>query len=199
MEQQHAKMHEWVTGDHEFARRQWKGLPLWVVFLLTVVFASALAYVFFFLVPLDGSLDRVIAALRLPAGWQGRLILGAAFVVVATLGMIHSSWNQGRGMPDDLVGVDPDDFDLDLRYGSDYRDSDGDTQHRRISAIVFTPDVHRTFTLPMRRDDGKLTRVRFTLDQGQIRCDGDDGTESREDDYRLDEGVTMKGSIAVVS
>ena len=64
---------------------------------------------------------------------------------------------------------------------------------------MFTPDVHRTFTLPMRRDDGKLTRVRFTIDQGQIRCDGDDGTESREDDYRLDEGVTMKGSIAVVS
>ena len=200
-------MHVWVTADHEFARRQWKGSPLWVVFLFTVVFASALAYVFFFLVPFDGALDRVIAALRLPAGWQGRLVLGAAFVAVATLGMIHSSWSQGRGMPDDLVGVGvgtgTEDFDLDLRYGSDYTDSDGDTRHRRISAIVFTPDVHRTFTLPMRRDDGKLTRVRFTLDQGQIRCEGDDGAESREDDYRddyrLDEGVRMKGSIAVVS
>lgn len=124
-------------------------------------------------------MDRVATMLRLPAGEQGRLILGAVFVAVLTLWMTYSVWREGRGMPSDLVGVGvgtgTEDFDLDLRYGPDYRDSDGDTQQRGISAIVFTPGVHRTFTLPMRRDDGKLTRVRFTLDQGQIRCDGETG------------------------
>ena len=193
-------MHEWVTGDHEFARREWKGgTPLWVVFLSTAVFASIMAFVWIrFFIP-ENEMDRAIALLRLPEGDQGRVILGAVFVIVVTLCMTFAMWREGRGMPGDLLGVNPDDFDLDLRYGPDYRDSEGDTHQRRISAIVFTPDVHRTVTLPLLRDDGLFTRVRFTIDQGQIRCDGDDGTESREGDYGLDDGITMKRSIAVVS
>ncbi|NMM99514.1 hypothetical protein G1C96_0091 [Bifidobacterium sp. DSM 109958] len=190
--------HVWVTGDPELARYEWKGSPLWAGFLFTFALGAAILFVIV-QIGFAAEIDRIAASAGLPMGIEGRVVLIVVGALALAAWMTYHSWQSGRHMPPDLVGVRPWRFGIDLRYGPDHKDSEGDTIKCTVGAILFTPGVDRRITLP-RYDGDRIVRARFSISQGQIRYEGDEPAESRGNDYQLDDGVTVvKSSDILVS
>ncbi|KAB8292774.1 hypothetical protein [Bifidobacterium avesanii] len=197
MSQETVERGVWVTADPKLARRAWRGMPPpWAMFPIVLVFSTVLVALFVLLVG-RGPADELVARIGLPDGDEGLFMLFGAIVALFTLMMTYNSWASGRNMPDDLVAVEPERFGLDLRYGPDYKDDEGDMCPRRISAIMFVSGVDRAFTLP-KQDGDRVVRARFAVSQGQIRYDGDENAGPGEDRYAMDPDMrVVKDSVFV--
>ena len=154
----------WKDGDPELAREVWwRRRGHWILWTFTVAsFAMALS----------GGL--LMAA---DTFWHGDfphgedlMIMSIAPIVAVVFAVLYLRHRLG-GRPRDLLAVTTAGWRVQTIVHPDKKDSDGDPIRHNIRYLLFTPDVERTISLPLRFGMTAHTGT-FTISGGRVHFDG---------------------------
>ena len=155
----------WKDGDPKLARKIWRRRRgLWILWTFTFA-AFALGLVGGVLMAADklshGDLPQDVF-------WMGISLVPILAVVFAAL-YLH---RRLKGRPKDLLAVATSGWGVQTIARPDGKDSDGDPVRRNIKYLLFTPDVERTISLPLRFGATAHTGM-FTFNGGRVHFDGE--------------------------
>ena len=158
---------DWVAGDRKTARWVWFGRIDHIGAVAGLAFA--------FGVVVGGIVEGPVTRWQEEI-WHGdppfdftNLVFIGPFILVALACALYC-WLRLRNRPADLLAIETSALGVQPVAKPDDEDSDGDPVEYDIKWLTFTPDVNRTFTVPV-RFAGTLRTGVVTVRAGSVRLD----------------------------